>query len=542
MVNLYDATRDDIKSIILLENEDLIYHKRYGVARIEDLVLVRSTNFFPSEGVVKPIDRANNSERTSSNWNLNGLMQTDKDFIIIEPFIEQVTNPSIVNINELDTWFIGDVHLSSRAIIFMSEEKYKELCESNPSFKDKSKDLNINIYRGDVRTAIKMLLYNKHYASFDLDENGFMIADDFGDTLEYIEELKKLEEQIAIELQQRGRHVTYGQIQDYYEEETIANETKQDEDLKNQIEEEILFTDNLEELSARMITGLTPVVEGDISLDGECFASIEIGKVRENQEDAVLLVKDNEIPDFKMMVVADGMGGEQKGEFASHLIVEELKEWFESLDEEQKSCYYTGVLGLSQDLQNRIQQLSIEIGEKLYGLGGATIVCTIVGKYDTLILNVGDSRAYSFYNGKLKQETIDDAIVQEEFEKGKIPFKDAMRFHREAAGITQCVGMGRIAHIHTKVLNNNDYNMLLLLSDGVTDCLSEDDIEAICNTAEKEKVAKVLVRKAIEHDSIAPEILLDYFDFNFLVPGGKDNTTAVVVFPKKDREEMQEER
>ena len=243
-----------------------------------------------------------------------------------------------------------------------------------------------------------------------------------------------------------------------------------------------------------------------------------------------------------MMVVADGMGGEQKGEVASHIIIEKLKEWFESLDEEQKNCYYTGVSNLSQELQDRIQQISIEIEKELYGLGGATIVCAIVGINDTLILNVGDSRAYSFYNGKLEQVTIDDAIVQEEFEKGKIPNKDAMRFHTEAAGITQCVGMGKIAHIHTRVLNNSDYSMLLLLSDGVTDCLSEVDIEAICNTAEKEKVAKVLVKKAIEHDSIAPEYLLDYFSFNLLVPGGKDNTTAVVISPRKDKEEMQEER
>lgn len=134
--------------------------------------------------------------------------------------------------------------------------------------------------------------------------------------------------------------------------------------------------------------------------------------------------------------------------------------------------------------------------------------------------------------------TIDDAIVQEKFEEGNIPNKDAMRFHHEVAGITQAVGMGLIDNIHTKILNNDDYQMLLLFSDGVTDCLSEEDIAVICKTTDRKEVAKMLAQKAIEHDSIAPNELFDEVEFyNAYIPGGKDNTTVAIFAPNKDEEE-----
>lgn len=82
--------------------------------------------------------------------------------------------------------------------------------------------------------------------------------------------------------------------------------------------------------------------------------------------------------------------------------------------------------------------------------------------------------------------------------------------------------------------------MLLFFSDGATDCLSEEEIAVICKTTDRKETAKILAQKAIEHDSIAPEVLHDeYTDFNFYIPGGKDNTTVAVYIPKEkgDKEE-----
>ena len=217
---------------------------------------------------------------------------------------------------------------------------------------------------------------------------------------------------------------------------------------------------------------------------------------------------------------------------------ETAKEWFESFERDEKEQDFKNVSKLEQKLKDKIQEISFNIDWDLYGLGGTTLVCAVIGESETLVTNVGDSRGYIIKNGKLEQITIDDAAVQKEFEKGKIPFKDAMRFHEDAAELTQSVGMGRIEYIHTKILNNNDYDMLLLFSDGVTDCLSEDDIAVICGTTNRKEVAKMIAKKANEHDSIGPEILYEeYSDFKPYIPGGKDNTTVAIYEQKRNDEE-----
>lgn len=377
MINIYDATDINKQEIIDIENEERIYRKRYYKPTIDDLVLVRATNVFPVNGIVQPTDISDETESQTSNWTLNGTNLNGKDFIIIEPFKEQINNSTLANINELDTWFDGEVRLSGKAIILMSEETYRMLCYERPNFKEQSKNQNIALYRGDDILALKMLLYNKGYVYFELDENGFLPADDYGDTAEYINQLKKVQEQVATKLQELGQNISYGNVQKYHEGEALSQ--SQSETIENRekavnmnvnfyqrIEEEKLYIENLNKLTGEMITGLTPIVEGDIELDGECFATTAIGKVRENQEDAVLLLKDVEIPGFKMMVVADGMGGEQKGELASHIIVTKLQEWFQKLCKEEKEIYYNDVTQLEEILKSKIQEISFDIDWHLY--------------------------------------------------------------------------------------------------------------------------------------------------------------------------------
>lgn len=94
----------------------------------------------------------------------------------------------------------------------------------------------------------------------------------------------------------------------------------------------------------------------------------------------------------------------------------------------------------------------------------------------------------------------------------------------------------KLKHPHFEILNNNDYDMMLLFSDGVTDCLSDDDIAVVCKNSNRKEAAKQIVEKAIRHDSIEPEEFLDYTNLNIYIPGGKDNTTAAVYAPKKDEE------
>ena len=265
---------------------------------------------------------------------------------------------------------------------------------------------------------------------------------------------------------------------------------------------------NLKRVQAEMITGLTPKVEGDIELDGTCYASTSIGKVRENQEDAVILVKDEQLPEFKMLVVADGMGGTESGELASSKLVNGLKYWFENLNETERNCYFTGISGLEDSFNKQINEINDMINISLLSRGGTTFTCAIIGKEDTLIANVGDSRAYIVKDGKLEQVSEEDSVSYEAFKRGEIPTKDAIRFHSRSNEITQCVGCWGSPDVHFNTLNNKDYDMILLFSDGVTDCLSEEEIAIICRETDKREIYKKLVGKALETTSLAPEEII----------------------------------
>ena len=171
-------------------------------------------------------------------------------------------------------------------------------------------------------------------------------------------------------------------------------------------------------------------------------------------------------------------------------------------------------------------------------MGGTTIVCAIVGKNETIIANIGDSRAYIIKDGKLKQVSREDTAAEENFQKGKTPSKEVSRFDQESNRLVQCIGMQRkfLKYPHCEIINNKEYDVILLFSDGVTDCLSDDDIAVVCRNSNRREVAKEIVKKALRHDSIAPEEYEEYDNLNLYIPGGKDNATAVVYVPEEENE------
>ena len=120
-----------------------------------------------------------------------------------------------------------------------------------------------------------------------------------------------------------------------------------------------------------------------------------------------------------------------------------------------------------------------------------------------MVTNVGDSRAYIAKGGKLKQISREDTLTQKKIEEGKLPSKEIARFDVESNIITKSIGKddGDTFEPYVTVIPNESYDILLLVSDGVTDCLSDEDMIAICINTDKEKLARLMVEAAIRHDS-----------------------------------------
>ena len=54
----------------------------------------------------------------------------------------------------------------------------------------------------------------------------------------------------------------------------------------------------------------------------------DIGLVRNHNEDYAVVTKHPKNKNIKLLIVADGMGGRNKGEVASKYIATELEKWF----------------------------------------------------------------------------------------------------------------------------------------------------------------------------------------------------------------------
>lgn len=149
-----------------------------------------------------------------------------------------------------------------------------------------------------------------------------------------------------------------------------------------------------------------------------------------------------------------------------------------------------------------------------------------MGKDKTLIANVGDSRAYIYKDGKLTQVTKDDSKVQILYDRGKISSKEEMRFNRDSNQINKVLGFPGHDEPTFTILDNQKYDSLMIVSDGVSDYLSEHDIKIVCDKTSREGLAKALIKAANYKKSKGPNKPGFYKERR----GGGDNATSAVTF------------
>ena len=287
-------------------------------------------------------------------------------------------------------------------------------------------------------------------------------------------------------------------------------------------------------------------------LNNEMFAVTDIGNKRNNQEDSVLILYHPLNPKYKMLVVADGMGGHNDGEKASQEIVRQMVEWFEKLQPEYMEVGNDGML--KGEWYRKLQDINNEVNKKYKG-SGSTFVGAIVGEKFTHIASIGDSRGYIVdNNNELYQITDDDSpeyikwkknwsmyqnglgrnLSSDEY-KDKMQQKDNIRFSVNSHLIENCIGAGTLRlKVQFYKIPNNKYKTLMLFSDGVTDCLSDSQIKAIAKTTDKKDLARMIVEEALKSQSVN-ENLAEVPNYNCVIPAGKDNTSAVIYRNTEER-------
>ncbi len=201
------------------------------------------------------------------------------------------------------------------------------------------------------------------------------------------------------------------------------------------------------------------------------------GKRRENNEDRLLV-----LPECRLFVVADGMGGHAAGEVASGMVVSVLEEVcrgaFGSAGESDPPPEPDQVLNTALTTANR----------KVFGQGmenpaqrgmGSTASVLLIGGDDCYTLgHVGDSRIYRFYDGEITQLTTDHSLVQEQQDLGLLKEEDAAT-HRLKNVITRSIGGREEVEVDTARGRCGEGDIFLLCSDGFSNEVTPEEMAAI---------------------------------------------------------------
>lgn len=241
------------------------------------------------------------------------------------------------------------------------------------------------------------------------------------------------------------------------------------------------------------------------------------GLVRQNNEDCI-----RTDDSLGIYLLADGIGGHNAGEVASALAVETAYAVLRS------NIAHTAVDGYFELMVHAMHTAHWEINTKAAANSsfvrmGTTLVVAVIRENKAYIVNAGDSRCYLFQSGhhsrldpllegkenKIKRlthdHTVGDRLLASGISIGQIPKK---QFHT----LTQSVGCGNPPYPDFNIVEIEQGDVLLICSDGLTDMLTDAEIEAILSNGDASL------------DTLTVN-LIDAANAN----GGRDNISVVLV-------------
>lgn len=236
------------------------------------------------------------------------------------------------------------------------------------------------------------------------------------------------------------------------------------------------------------------------------YSATDVGKIRTTNEDSVF-VSTNRYGHV-LAVIADGMGGHNAGDVASKVIVNKIsKAWATTPNIKSSAEAKKWLTAHIKEINEHILTYS-QMNGQLSGMG-STIVIAICLDNETVIANVGDSRAYAVFNSSLIQVTNDQTLVNELVEQGEITENEA-KFHPQKNVLMQAVGTSKVLKIDFYEIENS-YEYLMLCSDGLTNMVNFETIsDFIINRENMEDSVNGLVELANEnggHDNITVILL-----------------------------------
>ncbi len=228
----------------------------------------------------------------------------------------------------------------------------------------------------------------------------------------------------------------------------------------------------------------------------------DLGNIRKLNEDYAEFYEEK---NYKVFVLADGMGGHNAGEIASQTaskaLIEYIKDNINLMD--SRELLEKGV----KHANLKVYNLS-HCSDTYTGMG-TTLVACLITKDITLISNVGDSSCYGIKNGKVTKITKDHSLVQELLDCGSISKEQAIN-HPQKNVITRAIGTEVDVDIDLFEIGKDEFDFFLMCSDGLSNEVNLKEILSF--NIEEEELQNIC------------EKLVDSAKFN----GGRDNITVML--------------
>ena len=233
----------------------------------------------------------------------------------------------------------------------------------------------------------------------------------------------------------------------------------------------------------------------------------DIGKVREGNEDALLL-----LPKYGIFAVADGVGGQNSGEIASRKAMTGIENFLKNnplsgaseLAGRYRENWLNGYFARCLQKVNSEIMSAADSNPEMKTMATTVVLCYL-DMESVYIVNIGDSRAYILRDGLLTQLTEDHTYVNKLISAGTLTKSEA-RIHPQKNIITKALGSTRNVEPDFYRFALEDGDRILLCTDGLHGELSDDEIaEILRQDIELNEIARKLVNAANAkggHDNI----------------------------------------
>lgn len=233
----------------------------------------------------------------------------------------------------------------------------------------------------------------------------------------------------------------------------------------------------------------------------------DIGKVRSHNEDNGAVAEG--MYGQMLALVADGMGGHQAGDIASAMAKDGMLNYWHEITEP-----FT-----PEDAEKWLLKTVSKVNEELFDYSqnhpgcegmGTTLVAAVCSEEFVTFSNVGDSRVYLFAEDELTQISEDHSLVRELVRSGQLSEEEAEHHPRKNV-LLRALGTEQTIEVDIETISWKNGSILLLCSDGLTNKLSNQDIQN-----------QLTIDQGLE--SVSQKLLKQANDY-----GGEDNITITLV-------------